>query len=278
MTIISFSVLIFIFSFFAGCLGAITGIGGGIIIIPILVLFFHINIHYAMGASLISAMTTSTSAAYAYMREGYTNFRIGIFLESIAVIGALVGALLIPLLSKSFIAFLLSLVLFLSSYLTIKRKEEYETYETSHRWAVALKLDDQYLLNKQVKPYHVQKVPFAFFMMGIAGMLSGLLGIGAGSLKVLVMDQALRLPYIVATATSNYMIGITAAVSAGIYFAQGYIEPHITFSVMLGVTLGAFLGAKILKIISSRALRIIFSLVISLVGVQLMYDALSGNL
>ena len=278
MTVFYFSVLIFIFSYFAGFLGAITGFGGGIIIIPILVLFFNINIHYAMGASLVAAMATSSTAAYAYMRSQYTNFRIGLFLEIMAVIGAFFGALLVAFLSKSFIAILLSLILFLSAYLTIKRDEEKDAPQTSHPWATALNLDGTYLTREGVKAYHVARVPYAFFMMGLAGILSGLLGIGAGTLKVLVMDQALGLPYKIATATSNFMIGITAAVSAGIYFSHGYINPSLTFPVLLGVIIGSFSGAKILKKIHHRTLRIIFSVLICIIGLQLLYNALSGTL
>lgn len=277
MSIFLFSVLLLFFSFLAGLLGALTGLGGGVVVIPVLVLLFHVNIHYAMGASLISVIATSSGTAAAYLREGYTNLRIGMFLETAAVVGALLGALSIALLSKTFLTVLFSLVLFLSAYLTIKRKEEDETYASSHPWAVSLKLDGTYPHKGQFQAYQVQNVPLALFIMGIAGLVSGLLGIGSGTLKVLAMDQALRLPYKVATTTSNFMIGITAAVGAGIYFSQGYINPAIAFPVMIGVIIGSFIGAKVLTHIHTQVLRILFSIVICLIGLQMLYKVCTGG-
>jgi len=270
LTILTFSAVLLIFSFFAGLLGALTGLGGGVVIIPVLVLLFHINIHYAMGASLISVIATSSGTAIAYLREGYINLRIGLFLETSAVVGALLGALLIAFVSKSFLAVLFSLLLFFSAYLTMKRKEHLENYQTSHPWAIALKLDKA--------NYHVQNVPLALGIMGFAGLISGLLGIGSGALKVLAMDQALRLPYKVSTTTSNFMIGLTAAVSVGIYFAHGYIQPVIVFPVSLGVLMGAFAGARVLPRIHTSSLRIIFSIVICFMGIQMLYKTIAGTL
>ncbi|MBX3708151.1 MAG: sulfite exporter TauE/SafE family protein [Gammaproteobacteria bacterium] len=278
MTILIFSGLLLAFSFFAGLLGALTGLGGGVVIIPVLVLFFHINIHYAMGASLISVIATSSGATIAYLREGYTNLRIGMFLETTAVMGAFIGALLIAVVSKTFLAVLFSFLLFFSAYLTLKRKEDHEEYQQSHPWAIALKLDSSYPVKNKLLNYHVQNVPRGLFIMSIAGLIAGLLGVGSGTLKVLAMDQALRLPYKVATTTSNFMIGITAAVSTGIYFSHGYINPVIVFPVMIGVILGAFLGARILPIIHTRTLRMIFSIVISFIGFQMLYKGLTGTI
>jgi len=278
LSILCFSALLLTCAFFAGLLGALTGLGGGVIIIPVLVLLFHINIHYAMGASLISVIATSSGTSIAYLREGYTNLRIGMFLEVAAVIGAFVGALVVAFISKTFLTILFSLLLFLSAYFTLKRKEEHETDKPSHPWAVALKLDGSYPTKKGMMSYHVQKVPLAFFLMGIAGLVSGLLGIGSGALKVLAMDHAMRLPYKVSTTTSNFMIGITAAVSIGIYFSHGFINPIIAFPVMLGVLIGAFSGARLLPKIHTRFLRIIFSVVICFMGAELLYKTLSGSL
>lgn len=278
MSILVFSALLFIFAILAGVVGALTGLGGGVVIIPVLVLLFHINIHYAMGASLISVMATSSGSAVAYLREGYTNLRIGMFLETITVIGALVGALLIGFVSKVFLAAIYSLVLFLSAYLTIKRREEKESYSKSHPWAVSLGLAGSYPGKHQREEYHVQNVPFSLGIMGFAGLLAGLLGIGSGTLKVLAMDYGLRLPYKVSTTTSNFMIGITAAVSAGIYFANGYINPAIAFPVMLGVIVGSYSGAKLLTKIHTRALRILFSVAICFIGLEMLFKALTGNI
>lgn len=277
MTIFTFSILLLFFSFLAGLLGSLTGLGGGIIIIPVLVVLFKINIHYAMGASLISVITTSSGAAAAYMRDGYTNLRIGVYLEVAAVIGALAGALLVGVVNKDYLIILFSSVLFISAYLTMQRHEDKEQYQTSHPWAIALKLNGSYPHKHKTEHYHVQNAPLGLFLMGFAGMLSGLLGIGSGSLKVLAMDQALRLPYKVATATSNFMIGITAATSVGIYFNYGYINPVITFPVMLGVLAGSFLGGKVLSKVRIRPLRIIFSIVICLMGLQMLYQNFFGH-
>lgn len=278
MTVLTFSALLFIISYFAGVLGALTGLGGGVIVTPALVLLFHINIYYAMGASLISVIATSSGTAAAYLREGYTNLRIGLFLESGAVIGAFVGALLIAIIPKVLLISIFSLVLFFSAYLTIKRREEQEETHSSHPWAIALNMEGEYPTQEGKKHYYVQKVPLALFIMTIAGLLSGLLGIGSGALKVLAMDQALRLPYKVATTTSNFMIGITAAVSAGIYFSHGFIDPGIAFPVMMGVILGSYSGAKILPKIHHRLLRIIFSVAVCLMGLQMLYKAFFGGI
>lgn len=278
MTLLTFSILLFLLSILAGLVGSLTGLGGGIVVIPVLVMLFHVNIHYAMGASLITVIVTSSGASAAYLREGYTNLRIGMFLETAAVLGALVGALLISVVPKHYLAILFSFVLFLSAYLNLNRHEDKEVYTTSHPWSEALKLDGTYPLKNVQIPYRVQHASLGLIIMGLAGMLSGLLGIGSGSLKVLAMDQALRLPYKVATTTSNFMIGITAATSAGIYFAHGYINPIITFPVVLGVFAGSFAGARILHVINTYALRFIFSLMICLIGLQMLYQTITGQI
>ncbi len=279
LTILTFSIILFIVAYSAGLVGALTGLGGGVVLIPILVLLFHVNIHYAMGASLISVIATSSGTAIAYLREGFTNIRIGMFLEMGAVIGALVGAALVAQISPGIIAIIFGFVLFFSSYLTWKHKERADVSSIpSHPWADFLKLNDSYSVTDKNISYNVQNVPLALAILTIAGGLSGLLGIGAGALKVLAMDQAMQLPYKVATTTSNFIIGITAAVSAGVYFAHGYIDPRLTFPVMVGVLLGAFTGARILAKIRNRHLRMIFSIVIFALALEMIYKGLTGNL
>lgn len=268
--------MLMLVAYLAGLLGSITGLGGGAIIIPVLVLLFHINIHYAMGASLISVIATSSGAAAAYLKEGYTNVRIGMFLEMGAVTGALLGALLLTALSPSIIAAILGVVLLFSAYATIKRKEESELERESHAWAKKFKLEGTYPTKNGMKSYFVFRVPQALGLMTLAGAISGLLGIGSGSIKVLAMDQAMKLPYKVSTTTSNFMIGITAATSAGIYFSHGYINPEIAFPVVIGVTVGAFTGAKLLQYIHTQALRIIFGVVLILMAIELIMKSLTG--
>jgi uncharacterized membrane protein YfcA len=278
LSILLFTVLLTLVSFLAGCLGALTGLGGGIIIIPVLVLFFHVPMHDAMGASLVSVIATSSGAAAAYLREGYTNLRIGMLLEVAAVTGAFIGALLVAIVPKTWLMILFSLVLFFSSYLTLQRQEENEHYTTSHPWATFFRLNGTYPYQGHTLTYHVQHVPLGVGLLGIAGLLSGLLGIGSGALKVLAMDQSLRLPYKVATTTSNFMIGITAAVSAGVYIAHGYINPQLTFPVLIGVLIGALCGTKMLSHLNTYLLRIIFSIAISIIGLQMLLHAMVGIL
>ena len=157
------------FSFLAGLLGALTGLGGGIVVIPVLVLLFHVNIHLAMGASLISVIATSSGSAAAFLRGGYTNLRIGMFLEIAAVIGAFIGALLIAVISIKFLTIVFCFILFFSAYLTIQRKETPEDYPASHAWGTFLKLDGTYPMHDRLQTYRVQRVPLGFFLMGIAG-------------------------------------------------------------------------------------------------------------
>jgi uncharacterized protein len=278
LTLLTFSGLLFCVSYLAGILGALTGLGGGVVLIPILVVLLHVNIYYAMGASLLSVIATSSGTTIAYLREGYTNLRIGMFLETAAVIGALIGAALVLILQTSIIAIIFGTVLLTSAYLTWSRKEDQEPIRPSHPWAVAMKLEGEYPVLDRMKFYQVQNVPLAWGIMFIAGILSSLLGIGSGALKVLAMDQAMRLPYKVATATSNFIIGITAAVSAGIYFSRGYIDPVLTFSVVVGILFGSMSGAKILHKADLRILRMIFSIVIILLALQMIYKGIIGEI
>ena len=277
MTIIVFTVILACVAYFVGILGALTGLGGGVVLIPVLVLLFHINIHYAMGTSLISVIATSSGAGMAYLREGYANIRIGMFLEIGAVLGALAGAIFVTMISPQLIAIIFGIVLLISAYLSWRRKEEVNHDKPSHPWALFLKLNDKYP-RFEGKIYHVQNVPTALCIMFIAGILSALLGIGSGALKVLAMDQAMGLPYKVSTATSNFIIGITAAVSASVYFTNGFIDPVLTFPVMLGVLAGAFTGAEILKHMHPRRLRILFSFVIAMLAFEMIYKGMTGHL
>lgn len=278
MNEIIFSLVIFLFSILGGILGAMTGLGGAVVIIPVLVLLFHVNIHYAMGAALISVIATSSGAAAAYLREGYINIRIGMFLEVGAAAGALFGAYLLVFLPITIVTIIFAIVLLFSAYFTVRRREEIDVPTESHRWAQTLKLEDSYPTAKGPKHYTVQRVPTALGLMTIAGVLSGLLGIGSGVVKVLAMDQAMRLPYKVATTTSNFIIGITAAVGAGVYFSRGYIDPVLTFPVMLGVLVGAIFGARLLPKVPVTLLRWIFAIVITIMAVQMLIKALMGGI
>jgi len=277
LTILTFTLFVLIVAYFAGLLGSLTGLGGGFVLIPVLVLGFDINIHYAMGASLIAVIANSSGAAMSYLKNGFMNLRVGMLLESGAVIGALCGALLVKIIPPSYIAVLFGCILLFSSYLTWRRHEDIISAEPSHPWATYLHLESGYQTGKEYKQYRVYHVPGALFFMIIAGAMSGLLGIGAGALKVLAMDQTMKLPYKVSTTTSNFIIGITAGVSTGVYFSQGYIDPLLTFPVVIGVLLGAISGAKALTFIRTTLLRKFFSAIILVLGFQMIYKGLFGG-
>jgi len=277
MNIIVFTILIWLASLAAGLLGALTGLGGGVVIVPLLTLVFGVDIRYAIGASLISVIATSSGAASAYVKEGFSNIRIGMFLEVATTLGALLGAFIATKLSTSVIAVIFGLILIHSSYLTIKRISASPQVLKPDRLATRLKFDSAYPVAGGFESYHVQGVPVGFCIMFLAGSISGLLGIGSGAVKVLAMDQAMRIPFKVSTATSNFMIGVTAAAGAGIYLNRGYIDPVLAMPVMLGVLLGSLLGARHLFEAETKKLRIIFSIVILLLAIEMIYSGIRGH-
>lgn len=278
MTTLVFTLLVFTGSFGAGLLGSLTGLGGGVVLVPLLTLGFGIELHYAMGASLISVIATSSGAAAAFVREGFTNLRIGMFLETGTVVGATVGALLATVLPARTIALVFGLVLLYSAYSAVRRKEAKDTHARSDPLAQMLHLEGSYPTRTRVVSYPVYRVRGGWGVMAVAGLLSGLLGIGSGAVKVLAMDQIMRLPYKVSTTTSNFIIGITAAASAGVYLRRGYVDPGLTMPVMLGVLAGALLGARILVWAKSQMLRYIFSAVIVALGLEMIYNSVAGGL
>jgi uncharacterized membrane protein YfcA len=262
---------IFLVSAAAGLLGALAGVGGGILVIPALTILFHVDIRLAIGASIISVIATSSGAAAAYVRDRLTNLRIAMFLELATTSGAVAGALLAARVAPTLLYLLLGGVLVLSALFQIARIGEAEP--SAHQvspLARRLRLADRYFdprLERKV-PYVPIRIPLGFAMMAIAGLVSGLLGIGSGALKVIAMDGAMRLPLKVSSATSNFMIGVTAAASAGVYIGRGDVDIALASPVAMGVLLGAFVGARLLGHLSNRALRIIFVPVLAAVGVQ----------
>lgn len=278
MNVLLFTLLIWIVSLGAGLLGSLTGLGGGVIIVPLLVLAFKVNIHYAAGASLISVIATSSGAAAAYVKEGYSNVRIGMFLEVATTLGALFGAYLVAKVSPSGIAIIFGLVLIFSAYLSLRRMPEILDTRPPDKLAAWLRLNGDYPTAQGLKKYKVRRVPIGFLVCNCAGILSGLLGIGSGALKVLGMDQAMEVPFKVSTATSNFMIGVTAAASAGIYFHRGYVDPALAMPVMLGVLFGAFIGARILAGATTKYLRVLFSAAIVVMGIEMLIKGMSGKL
>jgi uncharacterized protein len=278
MNVAEFTAVILAVSAVAGFLGALTGMGGGVIIVPILTLFLGADIRYAIGASLVSVIATSSGAASAYVKEGFSNIRIGMFLEMATTLGALLGATLVALIPASLIAMIFGLVLIYSSYLAVRRPHRPEQEDRADPLASRLHMDGAYPDGQGLVPYHVHAVPTGFSLMFGAGALSGLLGIGSGAVKVLAMDQAMHIPFKVSTTTSNFMIGVTAAASAGVYLNRGYIDPGLAMPVMLGVLMGSLLGARVLIKAKPRWLRLTFAAVILLLGSQMIFDALTGRL
>lgn len=277
MTILALAALVAAGSFCAGLLGALTGLGGGIIVVPMLTLLFHVDLRYAIGASLVSVIATSSGAAAAYVREGFTNVRIGILLEVATTIGALVGAALAGWIPVGWLAILFGLVLLYTAYRNLRPHQEHSTTGPSDPLAMRLRLDSTYPTPNGLEAYSVQAVPAGFGLMFLAGILSALLGIGSGVIKVLAMDQTMKLPFKVSTTTSNFMIGVTAAASAGVYLHRGYIEPAIAFPVMLGVLAGALLGARILTVARTTWLRNLFTGVVVVLAIEMLYKGASGG-
>lgn len=278
MSILLLAVFLAIGAFGAGLLGALTGLGGGLVVVPMMTLLFHIDLRYAIGASLVSVIATSSGAAAAYVREGFTNVRIGIFLEVATTIGALVGAALAGFIPTNALAVLFGIVLLYTAYRSFLPREEHSIDGPSDPLAMRLRLNSTYPTPDGLRAYSVQGVKTGFALMFAAGILSALLGIGSGVVKVLAMDHTMKLPFKVSTTTSNFMIGVTAAASAGVYLHRGYIEPTIAFPVMLGVLAGALLGARILAYASTRWLRILFTAVVAVLALEMFYKGLTGVL
>jgi uncharacterized protein len=277
MDITLFTSIVFLGSLLAGFLGALTGLGGGVVVVPLLTLALGVDIRYAVGASLVSVIATSSGAAAAYVREGFSNIRIGMFLEIATTFGALVGAYLATRLQTHIIGLIFGLVLLFSAYFSARGPAQVQGEDTADKLAHWLKLEGSYPSLKGDQHYRARRVPLGFGMMFGAGTLSGLLGIGSGALKVLAMDQAMKLPFKVSTTTSNFMIGVTAAASAGIYLSRGFISPGLAMPVMLGVLSGSLLGARVLVKTRSQYLRWVFSVVVAALGVEMIFNALTGR-
>jgi uncharacterized membrane protein YfcA len=225
----------------------------------------------------VSVIATSSGAAAAYVKEGYINIRIGMFLEIATTVGALVGAFLATKLPVAVIAVIFGLVLLYSAVLSGRPQHEHADTGPSDAWATCLQLHGAYPTAYGLQPYQVRAVPLGFSLMFGAGVLSGLLGIGSGAAKVLAMDQAMRIPFKVSTTTSNFMIGVTAAASAGVYLNRGYIDPGLAMPVMLGVLMGSMLGARVLVGAKTRVLRLVFSSVIVVIGFEMIYKGMTGS-
>lgn len=265
-------VLIFLASIVAGLLGSLVGLGGGVLIVPLLTLVFKLPIAFAIGASIISVIATSSGAAAAYVRDRMTNLRLGMFLEIATTIGAISGAFLAGVLAPNLLNIIFGVILLVSAApLVVNIGEDTPRGVTNDRLANRLHLDSSYPdqhLGTEVA-YQVTRTPWGLAMMYVAGLISGLLGIGSGTFKVIALDSLMRLPIKVSTTTSNFMIGVTAAASAGIYFSRGDIPPLVAAPVALGILVGALVGARLLARISNTVLRLIFLLVLLVSAIEM---------
>ena len=277
MSIILFTFLLLFGAYCAGLLGSLTGLGGGVIVIPLLTLAFGIDFHYAIGAALVASIATSSGSASAYVKEGLTNIRLGMFLEIATSVGAVLGAAAALWMPTNAIAIILGAVLLLTVAMQFRQKTDYIGVKGSNL-AKKLKLFGSYpTKDGTVQSYELTNVSGGFSVMVLAGALSGLLGIGSGVLKVLAMDSCMKVPFKVSTTTSNFMIGVTAVTSAVVYLQRGYIEPGIAFPIMVGVLAGAMSGAKLLKHLDVRVLRKIFAVAILLVALNMIYNGIIGK-
>ncbi len=268
-----FFVIVLLSSLFAGLVGALVGLGGGVFIVPILTLGFHVPFMLAVGASIVSVIATSSGAAAAYVKDRMTNLRIGMFLEIATTAGAILGAVLTAYLNAQVLFVVFGVVLMVSVLpLVMRLGEELPAGVKNHRWAEKLRLPSTYPDRRTHAeiPYNVAQIEAGFSMMCLAGIISGLLGIGSGTFKVLAMDTFMRLPMKVSTTTSNFMIGVTAAASAGIFFQRGDIDPVIAAPVALGVLAGATIGAKLLARMANTHIRMVFVPVIVLVALNML--------
>ncbi len=265
--------LIALASIIAGLVGSLVGLGGGVLVVPLLTLAFAVYPEVAVGVSIVSVIATSSGAAAAYVKDHITNLRVGMFLEIATTIGAIAGAFLATVIAPGLLFIIFGVVLLISALpLIVKIGEEIPEGVTNDRWAKRLALASNYPDEKlgRTIDYQVTRVPAGFGMMSIAGLLSGLLGIGSGTFKVLAMDTAMRLPMKVSTTTSNFMIGVTAAASAGIYFQRGDINPLYAAPVALGVLVGATMGAKTLARFSNSTLRKLFVPILAAIAIEML--------
>ncbi len=280
---VTFILILFAGALFAGFIGSLTGLGGGVVIVPLLTIGFGVDIRYAIGASLIGVIATSSGAASAYVKEGILNIRIGMFLEIATTLGAIAGAAIAFYAPTHAIAVIFGFVLLYSAAVSLKPKSEVSDINTrqenrSDRIVEILKAKGSYMTDTGLKNYTLHHVTGGFLMMVLAGILSGLLGIGSGAMKVIAMDSIMKIPFKVSTTTSNFMIGVTAAASAGIYLTRGYIDPVLSMPVMLGVLIGSLFGARILIKSKTKKIRFVFGIVVTILALEMIYNGITKNI
>jgi uncharacterized membrane protein YfcA len=271
-----FGLWFFAVSLGASALGGMLGMAGGIFIVPILTAFGHLDIRTAIGASLVSVIACSCGSASPFLKGGLVNIRLAVVLETTTTLGALTGVLVAGIIPTVYLFILFALILALSAQQMLAGRGETAAAATTADpwgWAGALRLDASYPDRGRRVEYRVRRLPLGMLLMYGAGLISALLGIGSGVLKIPAMDTALRLPIKVSSATSNFMIGVTAAASAGAYLLRGDIVPAVAGPVALGSVVGSLLGARILMAVSNERARLLFVVVLVALAIQM---ALSG--
>lgn len=277
MSVLTFTLILLLGAYCAGLLGSLTGLGGGVVIIPLLTLCFGVDFHYAVGAALVSSIATSSGSGSAYVKEGITNIRLGMVLEIATTIGAVAGAVVAIWMNNSVISIIYGGVLVLTAVMQQVKHSRHE-HVVGSRLAKRLKLFGTFPQKDGTKQYYeLTNVGGGFSVMLLAGMLSGILGIGSGVLKVIAMDGIMKVPFKVSTTTSNFMMGVTACASAVVYIQRGNIVPGIAFPVLIGVLFGALTGAKLLKRLDVSLLRKIFTIAILAVAVNMIYMGFTGG-
>ena len=271
-----YHLLLLLISISAGFLGSLLGLGGGIIVVPALTLLFGVDIRYAVAASLISIIATSSGAAASFLKDHLTNLRLAVLLEVGTVAGAITGFVISSEIKSSWLYLLFGGFLFFSAIMMFRKKGDARS-EIDHPWSEKLKLASSYPNEKGVTTfYKVANVPLGLFSMYFAGILSALLGIGSGIFKVMAMDGAMKLPMKVSSATSNFMIGVTATASAGAYLLRGDIRPEIASPVAVGIIIGSWIGARAMTKMPAAQIRKIFVVVLIIVSVQMIMKGLKS--
>lgn len=275
MIVAEFLLLIFFISIFAGIFGSIVGLGGGVVIVPVLTLVFGVNIHFAIGASIVAIIGTSSGAASTYVKDKVTNLRVGMFLELASTSGAIIGAAVAAYTNSAALELIFGVILLITLIPTLtKIGEDIPESPELKGLSKKLALNGSYTESDgRTVTYNTTRPAAGLAGTWVAGVLSGLLGIGGGAFKVLSMDIGMKLPMKVSTTTSNFMIGVTAAASAGIYFARGDVNPLIVAPVAIGILIGAAIGARLLLRVRNPTVRKLFVAVLAVTAVQMMLTA-----
>jgi uncharacterized membrane protein YfcA len=276
-----FIALVFSISTLAGMIGSILGLGGGVIVIPALTLGLGVDIRYAIGASIVSVIATSSGAAATYVKDHITNIRVAMLLEVATTVGALSGVLVSAFISTRWLYVVFSVILLYSAYSMGKQnRQNHPPLSRGDKWADRLRLNSSYpdFASGREIAYSVTGVPLGFCLMIGAGLISGLLGIGSGALKVPAMDGAMKIPIKVSSATSNFMIGVTAAASAGAYYMRGDIVPLLAAPVALGVLFGSLFGTRLMMILPAQKIRQLFIFVLVFIALQMGLKSFGVNI